>query len=207
MNIMLLNLNRIRDKTIAPVAASQPVRGPVSDYGGSRSKRRRLPVLLFACEEGQAAIETALVVYFILVPTLLGIFSVTMALFTYQKIGYATFEAAQVLGASRGLITDPCAQVVTTVATVLPAYPAGNFTYTLFITQNDGTAAVKQFGPTTGPGFKCSGVASSGQGGYALNNAEQLPVMVQIGYSYNWFPLFGKKIAGTLLLGQSVLVS
>jgi hypothetical protein len=131
-----------------------------------------------------------------------------MALYTYQRIGYAAFAAAQVVGDSRGLITDPCAQIVTSVHTVLPGFVANNFTYTVWITQNvNNVATVEKFGPTTGTAFSCNGVASSGQGGYALNNAQQQTILVQVGYAYNWFPLFGRRLAGTLLTQQAVLVS
>jgi hypothetical protein len=146
--------------------------------------------------------------FLILVPTLLGIFSVTMALYTFQRVSYGAFAAAQVLGESRGLITDPCAQVVTSMHTVLPGFVANNFTYTVLITQNvNNVATIEKFGPTTGTAFSCNGTTSSGQGGFALNNAQQQTVLVQVSYAYNWFPLFGKRLSGTLGTQQAVLVS
>jgi hypothetical protein len=201
-------LNRMRNKTIAPNSASHAAAEPANGRAESRSKRSRLIARFIANEEGQSIIETSLVMFFILVPTLLGIFSVTMALYTFQRISYAAFASAQVLGQSRGLIADPCAQVVTSVHTVLPGFPAGNFTYTVLITQNvNNVPTVEKFVSTSGTAFTCSGTTSSGQGGYALNNAAQQPVMVEIGYAYNWFPLFGRRLSGTLGTRQAVLVS
>jgi Flp pilus assembly protein TadG len=199
----------MRCKIVAPMSASQAPAGPSSSRGKSRSKRGWIFNRCIADQEGSTVVETALVISFILVPTLLGIFSVCMALFTYQRVGYAAFAAAQTLGASREISSDPCHQVVTSVATVLGAgYPPTNFTYTVWITQNvNGVVTTQKFGPTTGPTFTCNGIAATTQGGYALNNAYLEPVVVQIGYSYSWFGIVAKGVTGTLMLRQSVLVS
>ncbi|MGA3047606.1 MAG: TadE family protein [Terracidiphilus sp.] len=198
----------MRSKIVAPTSTSQVHAGPLSSSRKSRFKRSRIFNRCIADQEGSTIVETALVMSFILIPTLLGIFSVCMALFTYERVGYAAFAAAQTVGASRGIISDPCAQVVTSVKTVLPTYAQNNFTYKMFITQKNADNSTTQmpFGPMTGAGFSCSGM-STGQGGYVLNSAQFEPVTVQISYSYSWFGIISKGIKGTLFLSQSVLVS
>ncbi|MGA9671170.1 MAG: TadE family protein [Terracidiphilus sp.] len=199
----------MRRRIATPVSASKVPAGPSCSPGKSRSRRSWLFKRCIADQEGSAIVETALVMSFILIPLLLGIFSVCMALFTYQRVGYATFAAAQIVGTSRGIISDPCAQVVTSVKTVLGSgYPPNNFTYEMWITQKntDGTTTTVHFNPVTGNGFSCNGM-SSGQGGYVLNQAQFEPVVVQISYAYNWFGLVSRGITGTLKLRQAVLVS
>jgi len=83
--------------------------------------------------EGSALVETALVLP-ILMSIMLGMFSLTMALYTFQKLGYATFAGAQELGESRGLYSDPCYQAAQTILAGLPGITASKVTITMTIT-------------------------------------------------------------------------
>ncbi|MEI9968346.1 MAG: hypothetical protein WDM87_06865 [Terracidiphilus sp.] len=81
---------------------------------------------------------------------LTGTASFSLALYLLQQIGNATSTAAQLLGAEQGLITDPCATVVTSVTSSLPNLTPGKITYTVSITDSSGTQHTS--GPTTGAG-------------------------------------------------------
>lgn len=200
----MLIRNRLRGRTAVP--DSRLLSAGESESGCLQSSRiwSRLPALLYASEEGQAALETILVITFIFLPLLLGIFSVTMALVSYQKLGYATFIATQTVGAGRSLLTDPCATVAATVTGGLPKWTAGSFTYTVWITSTNpsNVTTVNKYGPYTGTaGSTCTAAAAT------LVQAQGNAVTVEVAYAYNWFPIFGKKIAGTLIAEQTVLAS
>jgi len=143
-----------------------------------QSIRGRLYTLLVSEEEGTQLVELALVApIFMLLLT--GIASFAMALYSYQQLGYATSAAAQQIGAQQGLITDPCAQLVTDVTTSLSGWTAGNFIYTEVITDKNGTAHT--FGPTTGSGFSCTAGAA--------DMAQNEPMTVTVAYKYTWFTI------------------
>jgi Flp pilus assembly protein TadG len=174
----------------------------------SGSSRDRILAFLRSDCSGGALLEAALImpVYLIL---LTGMVSTVMALGAYQKLGFATFTAAQTIGAGRSLFTDPCATVVASVTNSLPGYAAGNLTYTLSLTQTvAGVTTTKTFGPITGSGFTCSGSnTTAGTGGYALYNGKDNPVTVVVGYQYTWLPIYSNKITtGTMLVENTTII-
>jgi hypothetical protein len=152
-------------------------------------------------------VENVLVIFFLLTPTLLGIFSVSMALVSYQQLGNATMVATQTVAAGRGIITDPCARIASTVTTMLPGWNPFHFTYTISIlSTSNGTNTLNTYGPYTG-----STAATCTAGGTALTGATGStngnPLTVQISYQYNWFPIFGKATLGTLKQQASLFVN
>jgi Flp pilus assembly protein TadG len=86
-------------------------------------------------EEGAALLEFAITLP-LLMTVLTGTASFSLALYLLQQIGNATSTAAQLLGAEQGLITDPCATVVTSVTKSLPNLTASKITYTVSITDS-----------------------------------------------------------------------
>ncbi len=129
-------------------------------------------------EEGTALVEFAFVAP-ILVAVLTGVMSFSMALYTVHKLSSATSVAVSLVAAKNGLATDPCATAATSVTGSLPSWTAGNFTYTMWITDASWTS--HQFGPTAGSGFTCaSGVGAEYQG---------YPIVLQVQYQYSWFPI------------------
>jgi Flp pilus assembly protein TadG len=129
-------------------------------------------------EEGAALLEFAITLP-LLMTVLTGTASFSLALYILQQIGNATSTAAQLLGAEQGLITDPCATVVSSVTKSLPSLTAASITYTVTITNASGVATT--FGPTTGSSFTCT----SGAGDMAPNE----PVSVTVSYAYSWLPI------------------
>jgi hypothetical protein len=151
-------------------------------------------------------VETVLVIFILLLPILLGTFSVAMALISYQQLGYATMRATQHLAYGRGILTDPCATAATEVTSSLPAWTPSKFTYTVTITSTSNLVdTTTSYGPYTGTAAAtCTAAATT------LTNATKgtngNPVTVHITYVYNWFPIFGNRIAGTLATEFSMLV-
>jgi Flp pilus assembly protein TadG len=145
---------------------------------GNWLARRVMRTLGRRGEEGTALTEFAITLPLLMI-VLMGTASFSMALYFLQQIGNATSTAAQLLGAEQGLITDPCATVVTSVTNSLPNLSASKLTYTVVITDSSGTPTT--FGPTTGSSFSCT----SGAADMAPNE----PVTVTVSYAYSWFPI------------------
>jgi Flp pilus assembly protein TadG len=129
-------------------------------------------------EEGAALLEFAITLP-VLMTVLTGTASFSLALYTLQQIGNATSTAAQLLGAEQGLISDPCAAVVTSVTNSLPNLKPTLITYTVSITDGSGTAHPS--GPTTGSSFSCPSNAG--------NMTPNEPVTVTVSYAYSWLPI------------------
>lgn len=155
---------------------------------GAKLKRR-----LRGGEQGAALVEMALISP-LLFTLLLGMYSMTMALYNYEQLTYSAFNAAQQVGAGRGLLSDPCATVASEVPAGLPTWTASKFTYTLTITDSTGTA--HQYGPT-GSSFSCTA-------GAALM-AQNEPITVGVSYTYTWIPAYLVNLSGNLSTTETVL--
>jgi Flp pilus assembly protein TadG len=90
---------------------------------------------------GQALVEFALVISFLLVPMVVGMGALTGYLRTYIALTDAVSVAAQSLAVSRGETLDPCALVVSAVEGAAPYLSTGNF---IFNTTLNGTAYTNQ---------------------------------------------------------------
>ena len=196
-------ITRMLNKTVQPVFASQAVAGSVSARGESRSIWSRRLALFIACEEGSTLVETLVVTFCLIVPLLIGIFSLTMATISYQKLGFVTLNTTQTLGTGRNILTDPCATAASSVTSGLPNWPNANFTYTLTITSTvDNVNTTTTYGPYTGTAAAtCTAAATT------LSEAQNNQLTLQVVYAYTWFPIFGKRIAGKLADNETVLVS
>lgn len=158
-----------------------------------RRTGRRIRALLHRGEEGQSIVEFALISP-LLLTMMLGMYSMTMALYNYEQLSYSAFNAAQQVGAGRGLLTDPCATVATEVPAGLPTWTASKFTYTLTITDSSGTA--HQYGPS-GSSFTCTAGAA--------NMAQNEPIKVGVSYTYSWIPAYLLNLSGNLSTTETVL--
>lgn len=145
-------------------------------------------------EEGAALLEFAITLP-LLMTVLTGTASFSLALYLLQQIGNATSTAAQLLGAEQGLITDPCATVVTSVTSSLPNLTPGKITYTVSITDSSGTQHTS--GPTTGSGFTCKSNAA--------NMAPNEPVTVTVSYAYSWLPILNFSPSSGLSSSETAL--
>jgi Flp pilus assembly protein TadG len=211
---MMNVISRLRKKTAC--IASSPRNVAASRYGRgfTRFAANNIFVRLCVRQEGSSVVETALVIVFIMTPLLLGIFSLCMALVAYQQLNYAVLTATQKVSAGRGIISDPCATIAASITAQLSSWNPNGFTYTVTITSTaDGTNTVSTYGPYTGTALAtCTGSATtSGNGNYSLTNAigdaNGNPISVNVSYTYNWFPLFGKNRSGTLKAEETMLVS
>ena len=171
----------------------------------SRSIARRFRARIRQDEEGGSLVETALVLA-ILLSIMLGMFSLTMALYTYQQLGYATFAAAEQLGFSRGLYTDPCYQATQTLMTSLPGFTASKVSITMTISNSAGTATA--YGPFTGAVANGSGCTAAGTGGAATSQMGQnQPATVNVNYQYTWMPMWLLNLSGNLVTQETTLIN
>jgi len=152
--------------------------------------------------EGSALVETALVLP-ILMSIMLGMFSLTMALYTFQKLGYATFAGAQELGESRGLYSDPCYQAAQTILAGLPGITASKVTITMTITGSSGSTPYS-FAGNVASGSGCTAAGTGGSTGTQLLANE--PATVTVSYTYTWMPMWGLRLSGPLATSETVLV-
>jgi len=176
---------------------------------GSPSMNRRILAFLRSEESGSALVEMciALPVYLIIIT---GMVSTVMALYAYQQLEFACYTASQAVASDRGSQTDPCALVAANVTNALPTWTPGNYTYTVWITQNvAGTVSTPKFGPYTGTAnATCTGDSgTAGNGHYAWFNAQDEPVTVEVQYVYKWFPIYSDQITtGNLTVAETSLV-
>jgi len=163
----------------------------------NRSIGGRLRISFRCGDEGQSLIEFAVVLpVFLLLIT--GMFSVVMAVMSYEQLGEATFAGSQVLQNGRGMLSngDPCASVATAVTASLPTWTATQFTYTVTITDSTGTPSSS--GALVGPSPTCTSLYTS------MANNE--PATLTVSYSYTWMPTYLWN-PGTSLLSRSQTVS
>ena len=150
--------------------------------------------LRFGGEDGGALVEFAVTLP-LFMTVLTGTASFSLAFYSLQQLGNATSNAAQLVAAEQGLLTDPCATTVTSVTGSLPGWTASKLTYTETITDSSGTAHT--YGPTTGSSFSCTA-------GAALE-APNEPVSVTVSYSYTWLPVLAFSPSSSLTSSETAL--
>ena len=145
-------------------------------------------------DRGSALVEFAVVLP-VMISILTGTASFSMFLYNYQQLGYTVSNASQLVASQQGLLAngDPCATVVTSVTGGLSKWTAGNFTYTVSITDSAGT--VHTYGPTAGSSFSCTA-------GYALM-ADNQPFALTVTYRYTWLPILSFSPSGNLSASQT----
>ena len=129
-------------------------------------------------ESGTELVEFAFVLPGLMI-VLTGTISFALALYNLQQLGNGTSAAVQAVADEAGLITDPCAQAVTSLTAALPKWTAAKFTYTMVIT--DSSNATHTYGPTTGSSFSCTAGA--------VEEAQNYPVVLTVSYAYTWLPI------------------
>jgi Flp pilus assembly protein TadG len=196
-------LCRLRSKSAAVTPGLRKVKADGSERAGAFSVPSRLRTLL-RNSEGSTLVETAIVSVF-MTTVLLGLFSVAMALISYQQLGYATMYATQLLATGRGILTDPCKSAATQITSQLSTWNAANFTYTVTITSTVNHAnATTTYGPYTGTSnATCTAAATTLT--EATGGADGNPVSLNVTYAYTWFPIL-KHISGTLATEFTMLV-
>ncbi|MGA2850022.1 MAG: hypothetical protein ABSE46_13575 [Terracidiphilus sp.] len=201
-------LCRLRSRAVAVTPGLRIVAASGSERADAGFVASRLRALLYN-SDGNTLFETAVTSSILLVPVLFGIFSVAMALITYQQLGYATMRATQHLAYGRDIIADPCATAAADVTASLPGLNPSNFTYTIDITSTSGTTdTVNPYGPYTGTAAATCASAGglTGTMHYATGGLNGNPVILHVTYVYNWFPIFGDRITGTLASADAMLV-
>jgi len=203
---------RSRSQAVAPgsrfVTASlrERTNERLTERRKSRSFRGRFRALLLDTN-GNTPVESALVIVVIFTPLVLGLFSCSMALVSYQQLGYATMTATQTLANGRGVLTDPCKTAASAVTSNLSSWNQANFTYTVTITSTvDAVNTTTSYGPYTGTAnATCTAAASSLTNAVGGTNGN--PVTLHMTYVYSWFPIFGRHITGNLAAEDTMLVS
>lgn len=166
-----------------------------------QSIRRRVCAWLTGHDEGNALIELAFVAPIMMI-MLTGLASFSMALYSYQQLGYATSATAQQVGAQQGLITDPCSQIQSDITNALPGWKSSNFSYSVIITDSNGTN--HSYSASAGNSFSCTAGASQ--------MAQNEPMSLTVSYQYSWFSVFTWKPnnaftpSGNLTVSEAVLV-
>lgn len=145
-------------------------------------------------DRGSALVEFAVVLP-VMISILTGTASFSMFLYNYQQLGYTVSTASQQVASQQGLLAngDPCATAVTSVTGALPRWTAGNFTYTVVIT--DSNLTTHTYGPTTGSSFSCTA-------GYSLM-ADNQPFALTVTYRYTWLPILSFSPSGNLSASQT----
>lgn len=165
----------------------------------ARTMSSRLRAFLNYDVEGQSLVEFALVVPMLLM-IMTFMFSISMAMISYEQLNSATSSAAlQVLATSRNVLSDPCASIESSVSTALPGFTASKLTYTVTIQNSSGSNVT--YGPTAGTGFSCTGAATVLQ---ADNTST--PASLTVSYPYTWIPVYLQKMTGNLSVTQPVTV-
>lgn len=136
--------------------------------------------------EGQTLIEFAIILPFLLA-LLLGFIAFGFAFYYQTVLTNAVNDAAQVLMAGQGLITDPCQSANNAIASAATALqnPKNDLNYT--VTAYDATGTAVTLIGNTAVSFPTVASACSGKG-KALVQYQQ--VMVSAAYSYT-LNLFG----------------
>ena len=110
------------------VAASLGVRA------GIRSPGKRVHARPGASSEGgQASVEFALLLVFILLPFFVGIITVGVVINRYLELTDAVGIGARQLAISRGQTTDPCNTAATTIERTTPFLISSDLTFTFVI--------------------------------------------------------------------------
>lgn len=179
----------------------------------SASFGRRIVELVRSDSSGSALVELAfaLPAYLILITCMV---STVMALYSYQQLAFATFAASEAIGANRGKLAgdDPCLLAANQLASSLPTWTPGNFTITVWITQNvAGKESPIRFGPYTGiAATTCPALSSpppAGTGPYVWDSAGSEPVTVRASYNYTWFPVYSNAITtGPLVAAETSFI-
>jgi Flp pilus assembly protein TadG len=177
---------------------------PDSARVDSRSIGSRVRGFLRSGGEGAAIVEMALVAPIFMI-LLTGMFSLSMALYNYQKLGFATFTGAQQLAVSRGEYTDPCYQAAQFINAALPGWTPSQLTITMYISSASGSSYTTTPYTFSGNVASGSGCTAAGTGG-AAQMAKNEPATVQLSYAYNWLPIWGLKLSGNLVTASTVLV-
>jgi TadE-like protein len=123
----------IREETMKPVKMPNHEGGEalgVTDLkiAGAKSRGKTLPGV--GNEEGQSLIEFAFVAPLLLVLAT-GIAAFGIVLNNYQALTNATNVSAQVLSASRGQTSDPCATTAQAFYAAAPTLHQGNLSFTI----------------------------------------------------------------------------
>lgn len=199
-------LYRLRSRSKAVTPGLRNVTASAGGHVQTRSLKGRLRALIFD-SEGQSAVESALVIFIVFAPMVLGLFSCVLAMISYEQLGYATMNATQTLAAGRGVMTDPCKSAASVVTGFLPNWGAANFTYTVTITSTvDAVNTTTTYGPYVGTSAAtCTAAATTLTN--AIGDTNGNPVTLHMSYTYTWFPMFGKKLTGTLVAEDTMLVS
>jgi Flp pilus assembly protein TadG len=144
-------------------------------------------------------VEFALVLPMLLM-ILTFMFSISMAMISYEQLNVATANAALLqLAPARNVDPNPCSSIQTAVTYALPSFTASKLTYTVTI-QNSSYTNVT-YGPTTGAGFSCTaafGVLSADSPG--------TPASLTVSYTYSWLPVYLQHMTGNLSVTQPVTV-
>jgi len=186
----VLALTRGLNRAEPSVAASTRTRVKGRSIGG------RLRACLHFGEKGSALVEMAVTLpVFLLLVT--GTFSITMALFAYEQLGQAVFEASQTIQDSRGYTSDPCAAAATSVTEALPTWSQGNFLYTLQLYQTPSTSV--SYGPYAQSSFNCPSFAND------LTQYQQ--GILTVSYQYTWVPSYMLNLGtGKLTQARAVMI-
>jgi len=165
----------------------------------ARTMSGRLRGFLHSDVEGQSLVEFALVVPMLLM-VLTFMFSLSMAMISYEQLNSATSSAAlQVLATSRNVLADPCASIESSVSTALPGFTASKLSYTITIQNSSGSNVT--YGPTTGTGFSCTAAAT-----VLSADGTSTPASLTVSYPYTWIPVYLQKMTGNLSVTQPVTV-
>lgn len=148
------------------------------------AERGRKPIPLRPREEGQALVETALVLPVVLIP-ITGILIFGIYLMQILSLTEGVGSAGRVLAENAGLTTDPCSVAAAAFQNAAPLLSTSNLSYQ--ITLNPGS------GGTSYSGSSCSSTSTTS--GAAGNLVSGGTATVQVTYSNCSLTFYGNNLA------------
>ena len=143
-------------------------------------------------DEGQALVETALVMPVILI-AVTGILVFGIFLNQILSLTEGVGNAGRVLADSGGLILDPCATAATAFQNSAPSLNPKNLSYSLTLNPTPGSSAGQQSASsTTGANFTCASTSTTtGDAGALVSGGS---VTLQVTYSNCSLTFYGNKL-------------
>ena len=137
---------------------------------GIRSLGKRVRARPGASSEGgQASVEFALLLVFVLFPFFVGIITVGVVVNRYLELTDAVGIGARQLAISRGQTTDPCNMAATTIERAAPFLTSANLTFTFVINGTSYPGASCSSSNTTAVTNMVSGATATVTATYPVN--------------------------------------
>jgi Flp pilus assembly protein TadG len=178
-----MKMQKVQNRQAARRSKHSAASGSVS--GKARPTGGRLLALLRRGDEGQALMETALVLALVVLPLVSGIFSIGLSFENQQALAQAVGLGGAYLSQADGNTTDPCAGVMSAITGSAPQLIAANVSLTITMGQTLSSGVLS--GGTSESGPNCSGSQTNLSAGTYVTVAATYPCSIGV-YGVNLVP-------------------